>query len=163
VAQPTPTPAAAAPRSVLGRGAGWQPHGDARPGVGRSRGHRGLRQEGADGPGQKPTSAGMRHRNAAPTPPRTCRPTWSNCALNAGAKSVSIFDNPCDQWQRTYANSGIAAGPPRTPVPSSSTARMRAFTREVEIPGGIKLKHAQVALPGVGQRRFHQRPGAQAP
>jgi uncharacterized protein (DUF362 family) len=27
--------------------------------------------------------------------------------LGAGAKSVSIFDKTCDQWQRTYANSGI--------------------------------------------------------
>jgi uncharacterized protein (DUF362 family) len=38
--------------------------------------------------------------------------------LNAGAKSVSVFDNTCDQWQSLY--------------------------REVEIPGGVKLKHAQV-------------------
>jgi uncharacterized protein (DUF362 family) len=27
--------------------------------------------------------------------------------LEAGAKSVSVFDNTCDQWQRCYENSGI--------------------------------------------------------
>src|SRR5512137_2101285 len=27
--------------------------------------------------------------------------------LEAGAKEVYVFDNPCDDWKRCYANSGI--------------------------------------------------------
>jgi uncharacterized protein (DUF362 family) len=63
--------------------------------------------------------------------------------LNAGAKSVSIFDNPCDQWQRTYANSGIAQAA-KDAGAIVVNGKDESLYREVEIPGGIKLKHAQV-------------------
>lgn len=63
--------------------------------------------------------------------------------LGAGAKSVSIFDNPCDQWQRCYANSGIAA------AAEAAGARMvngkdESLYREIEIPQGVKLRQAKV-------------------
>ncbi len=63
--------------------------------------------------------------------------------LGAGAKSVSIFDNTCDQWQRTYANSGIG------PAAEAAGARVvngkdESLYREVEIPSGVKLRRTKV-------------------
>jgi uncharacterized protein (DUF362 family) len=63
--------------------------------------------------------------------------------LKAGAKSVSIFDNSCDQWQRTYANSGIEQAA-KDAGAIVVNGKDESLYREVEIPGGIKLKHAQV-------------------
>jgi uncharacterized protein (DUF362 family) len=63
--------------------------------------------------------------------------------LNAGAKSVSIFDNTCDQWQRTYSNSGIEqAG--RDAGAIIVNGKDESLYREVEIPNGVKLKRAHV-------------------
>lgn len=61
----------------------------------------------------------------------------------AGAKSVSIFDNTCDQWQRCYANSGIA------PAAEAAGAQLingkdESLYREIEIPQGVKLRRAKV-------------------
>jgi uncharacterized protein (DUF362 family) len=63
--------------------------------------------------------------------------------LSAGAKSVSLFDNPCDQWQRTYANSGIekAANEAGATVVNGKDG---SLYREVDIPGGVILKKARV-------------------
>lgn len=63
--------------------------------------------------------------------------------LGAGAKSVSVFDNPCDQWQRCYATSGIAA------AAEAAGARVvngkdESLYREIEIPQGVKLRQAKV-------------------
>jgi uncharacterized protein (DUF362 family) len=63
--------------------------------------------------------------------------------LGAGAKSVSVFDNTCDQWQRTYANSGIG------PAAEAAGARVvngkdKSLYREIEIPRGVKLQRAMV-------------------
>jgi len=63
--------------------------------------------------------------------------------LGAGAKSVSVFDNPCDQWQRAYANSGIG------PAAEAAGARLvngkdESLYREIDIPRGIKLQQAKV-------------------
>ena len=63
--------------------------------------------------------------------------------LEAGAKSVSVFDNPCDQWQRTYANSGIERAA-KDAGGIVVNGKDQSFYREVAIPGGIKLKHARV-------------------
>ena len=61
----------------------------------------------------------------------------------AGAKSVSMFDNPCDQWQRAYANSGIEK------VAKDTGARLvngkdETLYRRVEIPDGKKLREAKI-------------------
>jgi len=63
--------------------------------------------------------------------------------LAAGAKSVSVFDNTCDQWQRAYANSGIEAAVKEAGgrVVNGKDATMY---REVAIPGGVSLKTAKV-------------------
>ena len=63
--------------------------------------------------------------------------------LNAGAKSVSVFDNPCDQWQRAYENSGIERAA-RDAGAIIVDGKDESLYREVEIPGGIKLKRAHV-------------------
>ncbi|MDR0353116.1 MAG: DUF362 domain-containing protein [Opitutaceae bacterium] len=59
--------------------------------------------------------------------------------LAAGASSVSVFDHTCDIWERAYENSGIAqtvkdAGGKMIP------GHDKSYYREVEIPGGEKLK-----------------------
>jgi uncharacterized protein (DUF362 family) len=63
--------------------------------------------------------------------------------LEAGAKSVSIFDNTCDQWELAYEHSGIA------PAAKAAGARVvngkdQSLYRETPIPGGRKLKSALV-------------------
>ena len=63
--------------------------------------------------------------------------------LEAGAKSVSVFDNPCDQWQLTYEHSGIEKAA-RDAGAHVVNGKDQSLYREVEIPGGVKLKHALV-------------------
>jgi len=63
--------------------------------------------------------------------------------LAAGAKSVSVFDNTCDQWQLTYENSGIEKA-----VKDAGgivvNGKDETLYREVTIPGAVKLKSAKV-------------------
>ncbi len=61
----------------------------------------------------------------------------------AGAKSVSVFDNTCDEWKMCYANSGIekevnAAG--GTIIPGNS----ESYYKEVQVPEGKSLTVAKV-------------------
>ena len=63
--------------------------------------------------------------------------------LEAGAKSVSVFDCTCDYWQSTYATSGIAAAA-RAAGAQVVPGDDAALYREVAIPGGVKLKQARV-------------------
>lgn len=61
----------------------------------------------------------------------------------AGAKSVSIFDHTCDQWQRCYATSGIEQAAKESGaalVPGND----EAMYRDVEIPRGVRLRSAKV-------------------
>ncbi len=63
--------------------------------------------------------------------------------LAAGAKSVSIFDNTCDQWQLTYANSGIEQAA-RDAGARVVNGKDETLYRETAIPHGVKLKSAKV-------------------
>ncbi|MEI7552075.1 MAG: DUF362 domain-containing protein [Verrucomicrobiota bacterium] len=63
--------------------------------------------------------------------------------LEAGAKSVSVFDHTCDPWQLTYEHSGIAAAA-RAAGARVVNGNDQSLYREVEIPGGVKLKRAWV-------------------
>ncbi len=63
--------------------------------------------------------------------------------LGAGAKSVSVFDNTCDQWQLTYEHSGIEKAA-RDAGAHVVNGKDQSLYREVEIPGGVKLKRALV-------------------
>ena len=61
----------------------------------------------------------------------------------AGAKSVSMFDNTCDQWQRAYANSGMEKVARDTGA-MLVNGKDEALYRKVAIPGGVKLREAEV-------------------
>ncbi len=63
--------------------------------------------------------------------------------LQAGAKSVAIFDNTCDQWQRCYANSGIEKAA-RDAGARVVNGKDESLYRETPIPHGVKLKSAKV-------------------
>jgi uncharacterized protein (DUF362 family) len=61
----------------------------------------------------------------------------------AGAKSVSMFDNTCDQWQRAYANSGMEKVAQDTGA-TLINGKDKTLYRKVAIPGGVKLREAKV-------------------
>ena len=63
--------------------------------------------------------------------------------LAAGAKSVSVFDNTCDQWQLTYENSGIQKAV-KDAGGIMVNGKDETLYREVKIPRGLKLKTARV-------------------
>jgi len=61
----------------------------------------------------------------------------------AGAKSVSVFDNTCDEWKKCYVNSGIEkevknAGGSIIPANSES------YYKNVQVPEGKSLTEAKV-------------------
>lgn len=61
----------------------------------------------------------------------------------AGAKSVSVFDHTCDQWQKCYATSGIEQAV-RDAGGVLVTGDDQSLYRPVAIPRGVKLKSAEV-------------------
>jgi len=61
----------------------------------------------------------------------------------AGAKSVTVFDNSCDQWQRAYANSGIEEAATRAGA-TLVNGKDQSLYRETQIPAGVKLKSAKI-------------------
>jgi len=79
---------------------------------------------------------------AANTNPELIEALVRHC-FKAGAKSVSVFDHTCDNWQRCYENSGIekaakAAGALVLPGNDES------YYKEVAIPQGVRLKSAKI-------------------
>ena len=61
----------------------------------------------------------------------------------AGAKSVTVFDNTCDEWKKCYANSGIekeVLDNKAEIVPGNS----ESYYRDVEISGGKSLTKTKV-------------------
>ena len=61
----------------------------------------------------------------------------------AGAKKVTVFDNPCDEWTRAYKNSGIqdaviAAGG------QMISGKDQSLYKTVNVPKGVTLKSADV-------------------
>jgi len=63
--------------------------------------------------------------------------------LTAGAKSVSVFDNTCDQWRETYVNSGIEKAA-KDAGAIMVNGKDQTLYREVQIPNGVKLKSALI-------------------
>lgn len=61
----------------------------------------------------------------------------------AGAKSVSIFDHTCDQWQRCYATSGMERAA-RDSGATLVTGDDEEMYREVAILRGVRLRSAKV-------------------
>ncbi|MBI9036850.1 MAG: DUF362 domain-containing protein [Bacteroidales bacterium] len=79
---------------------------------------------------------------AANTNPKLVARIIEHC-FDAGAKDVFVFDNTCDEWTKTYQNSGIEKAVKDAGgkiVPGNS----EKYYREIEIPDGKKLKNAKV-------------------
>jgi uncharacterized protein (DUF362 family) len=79
---------------------------------------------------------------AANTNPELVAALVKRC-LEAGATKVTVFDHTCDNWQKCYDNSGIAAAARKagaTVVPGND----ESYYREVDIPGGVVLKKAKI-------------------
>ena len=78
---------------------------------------------------------------AANTNPQLVKRIVEHC-LNAGAKEVYVFDYTCDNWEKSYRNSGIEkavkeAGGKIAPGNSES------YYQTVAIPNGQRLKEAK--------------------
>lgn len=63
--------------------------------------------------------------------------------LNAGAKEVYVFDHTCDNWLKTYRNSGVekAAKEAGAKVVSGES---ESYYQEVDLPKGKRLTKAKV-------------------
>lgn len=80
--------------------------------------------------------------NGANTDPELVAHLTKLC-LAAGAKSVSVFDNTCDQWQKAYEISGIEKAA-KDAGAHIVNGKDQSLYREVSIPNGVKLKSAKV-------------------
>ena len=79
---------------------------------------------------------------AANTNPRLVAAIVKHC-LSAGAKSVHVFDNTCDNWSKCYTNSGIekAAKEAGAKVAPGNT---EGYYQEVTVKAGKKLQKTKV-------------------
>lgn len=78
---------------------------------------------------------------AANTNPRLVKRIVEQC-LNAGAKAVYVFDNACDNWEKSYRHSGIeqavkAAGGKIAP------AHSEGYFQTVAVPAGKRLQEVK--------------------
>jgi uncharacterized protein (DUF362 family) len=62
--------------------------------------------------------------------------------LNAGAKEVFVFDNPCDEWQKCYKNSGIE-NEVKLNGGKMVPGHTESYYQAVNIPKGKVLKNAK--------------------
>lgn len=63
--------------------------------------------------------------------------------LDAGASKVTIFDHTCDNWQKCYESSGIAAAA-REAGAVVMPAHEENYYKEVALPNGVSLKSAKI-------------------
>ncbi|MBU4316672.1 MAG: DUF362 domain-containing protein [Proteobacteria bacterium] len=63
--------------------------------------------------------------------------------LDAGAKDVFVFDHTCDNWVKTYANSGIEASV-RDAGGKIVPGNTEKYYQSVSVPGGKNLTEAKV-------------------
>ncbi len=63
--------------------------------------------------------------------------------FRAGAGRVLAFDNTCDNWERSYENSGVSDAVRRAGG-QMLHAHLERYYKEVSIPGAKRLKTAQV-------------------
>ena len=61
----------------------------------------------------------------------------------AGAKEVYVFDNTCDNWERTYRNSGISQAV-KNANGKIAPGNAEGYYQEVDVPSGAVLKKAKV-------------------
>jgi len=79
---------------------------------------------------------------AANTHPSLVMEIIKSC-YEAGAKEVFVFDNPCDEWTRSYKNSGIEAAAKEAGATVVS-GKNESYYHEVELPRAKSLKKAKV-------------------
>jgi uncharacterized protein (DUF362 family) len=79
---------------------------------------------------------------AANTNPGLVAKIIEHC-FKAGAKSVYVFDNTCDNPQKCYTNSGIEAAVTKAGG-KMVAGNSESMYKEVEVPKGVKLKKAKV-------------------
>ena len=79
---------------------------------------------------------------AANTNPELVGAIVRHC-LEAGASRVTVFDHTCDNWQRSYRNSGIEAAA-RDAGARIVPGNFERNYRDVTIPGAVRLKEAKV-------------------
>ncbi len=79
---------------------------------------------------------------AANTNPELVTAIVEDC-LRAGASEVYAFDHTCDEWERSYDNSGIEAAVRKGGGRMLHAHLERSYT-EVEIPGAKRLTKAKV-------------------
>lgn len=63
--------------------------------------------------------------------------------LSAGAKEVWVFDHTCDNWQKSYQNSGIESAVKKaggTMMPANDVS----MYRDVNLPRGVALKSVKI-------------------
>ncbi|TVR42040.1 MAG: DUF362 domain-containing protein [Bacteroidia bacterium] len=81
-------------------------------------------------------------QRAANTNPDLMRAIVEDC-LAAGAGRVFAFDHTCDNWERSYANSGVAEAV-RQGGGQMLHANLERYYRDVSIPGAKRLTTAKV-------------------
>ncbi|SEF54861.1 DUF362 domain-containing protein [Parabacteroides chinchillae] len=79
---------------------------------------------------------------AGNTNPKLVKALVKKC-FAAGAEKVTVFDHTCDNWQKCYETSGIAAAVKEAGgiiMPGND----EKYYKEVAIPNGVNLKNAQI-------------------
>ena len=79
---------------------------------------------------------------AANTNPELVGAVVRHC-LEAGASRVTVFDHTCDNWQRSYRNSGIERAA-RDAGARIVPGNFERNYRDVTIPGAVRLTEAKV-------------------
>ena len=79
---------------------------------------------------------------AADTNPELIGRIVKRC-LEAGAKKVMVFDNPCDEWTACYKNSGIEKAVKNNGGQIVS-GKIEGYYHPVDIPKGKNLKNTRV-------------------
>jgi len=79
---------------------------------------------------------------AGNTNPELVKALVKKC-LDAGASKVTVFDHTCDNWQKCYESSGIAAAA-REAGAIVMPANEEKYYKEVAIPNGVVLKSAKI-------------------
>ena len=79
---------------------------------------------------------------AANTNPKLVAEIIKQC-FDAGASEVTVFDHTCDDWRKTYSNSGIEEAAKKAGA-KVVPAHQESYYKTVSIPQGKRLKTAKI-------------------
>ncbi len=79
---------------------------------------------------------------AANTNPKLVAEIIKQC-FDAGASEVTVFDHTCDDWRKTYSNSGIEEAAKKAGA-KVMPAHQESYYKSVSIPKGKSLKSAKI-------------------